>query len=348
VIDRLTRGAVGHLAVARDLAVSAGAVSLLAAIDLEIAQAHLGLADPDRASTPLTESLHASRRYRLGLLPDALAAASMLHALSSDRPGVDAVVAEATERFGCVPGAVIASGRPVLALVQGDDQEALARLDEAAAIANSDTGAWWLGLRALLGLVVRGDGGRSGQIHGSGLPGDPTTRAYVRYGAAVVAGRAGQAKEADAAVDAADALMPPGWRRHHARRLVAEAALPDFWGNPAAWAGEALEFFDGTGLARLAVACRATLRHAGVPTRRRGRGESQVPPELYRLGVTSREIDILCLLAERMTNREIGDRLFVSPRTVETHVASLLRKAGLDTRAQLAELGRRYCRGDGR
>jgi len=51
-------------------------------------------------------------------------------------------------------------------------------------------------------------------------------------------------------------------------------------------------------------------------------------------------MDVLSLVAERLTNREIAERLFLSPRTVETHVVSLLRKARVQSRAELAEMGR--------
>ncbi|MGQ0718362.1 MAG: response regulator transcription factor [Pseudonocardiales bacterium] len=51
--------------------------------------------------------------------------------------------------------------------------------------------------------------------------------------------------------------------------------------------------------------------------------------------MTSREMDVLGLVAEGMSNAEVGRRLFVSPRTVETHVASLLAKTGATNRAGL-------------
>lgn len=339
VVDRMTRGEVGHLADARQLAGSVGAVSLLAAIDLETARAHLGLAHLERADAPLAASLEAGRRYGLALLADALAAEGMRHALAGDAPAVAAVAAEAARLFGEVPADVVASGAAVLALVQGDDVEALARLDEACASADTRSTGGWFGMRALLGVAV--DGRAQVQLQDPLLPADPTTRAYLAYCTAISAGRAGHTAGAEAAMAAADARMPPGWRRHHARRLVAEAAVHDGWGGPAGWVAEGLEFFDAAGLPRLADGCRATLRKAGVPLRRRGRGESEVPRELYRLGVTSREIDVLRLVAERMSNREIGNRLFVSPRTVETHVASLQRKVAVGSRTELAELGRR-------
>ncbi len=54
--------------------------------------------------------------------------------------------------------------------------------------------------------------------------------------------------------------------------------------------------------------------------------------------MTAREAEVLALLTDRCTNREIAERLFLSPRTVEKHVASVLGKLGVASRA---ELGRR-------
>lgn len=55
-------------------------------------------------------------------------------------------------------------------------------------------------------------------------------------------------------------------------------------------------------------------------------------------GVTSREREVLALLRERLTNAEVADRLFISVRTVESHVSSLLTKLGVEDRLQLAAL----------
>lgn len=57
--------------------------------------------------------------------------------------------------------------------------------------------------------------------------------------------------------------------------------------------------------------------------------------------LTRRESEVLRLLAEGLSNREIAARLFLSPRTVENHVAALLRKLGATTRVQAAQLGAR-------
>ncbi len=55
-------------------------------------------------------------------------------------------------------------------------------------------------------------------------------------------------------------------------------------------------------------------------------------------GVSEREAEVLELIAERATNAEIASRLFVSVRTVESHVSSLLRKLGASDRRELAQL----------
>lgn len=53
--------------------------------------------------------------------------------------------------------------------------------------------------------------------------------------------------------------------------------------------------------------------------------------------VTRREREVLALLAQRLTSPEIAERLYVSPRTVEAHVASLLRKFAAVNRRELAQ-----------
>jgi DNA-binding NarL/FixJ family response regulator len=73
-----------------------------------------------------------------------------------------------------------------------------------------------------------------------------------------------------------------------------------------------------------------------VPQRRRGRGDTTVPPVLRRLGVTSREADVLRLVALGLSNQDIAGRLYLAPRTVKTHIEHLLAKTSLTSRVQLA------------
>jgi DNA-binding NarL/FixJ family response regulator len=62
-------------------------------------------------------------------------------------------------------------------------------------------------------------------------------------------------------------------------------------------------------------------------------------PELADL--TEREREILGLIAEGMTNRQIGERLFLAEKTVKNYVSSLLAKLGLERRTQAAVLAAR-------
>jgi DNA-binding NarL/FixJ family response regulator len=55
---------------------------------------------------------------------------------------------------------------------------------------------------------------------------------------------------------------------------------------------------------------------------------------LRALGISEREYEVLQLLAAGHSNREIGERLFVSPNTVKTHVSHLYEKLGVARRTQ--------------
>jgi NarL family two-component system response regulator LiaR len=61
---------------------------------------------------------------------------------------------------------------------------------------------------------------------------------------------------------------------------------------------------------------------------------------LAELGITPRELEILGLIAEGLSNREIADRLFVSENTVKTHSGRLFDKLGAKRRTQAVQLGK--------
>jgi DNA-binding NarL/FixJ family response regulator len=58
--------------------------------------------------------------------------------------------------------------------------------------------------------------------------------------------------------------------------------------------------------------------------------------EAQNFGLTPRQQEILTLLCQRLTDREIADRLFLSSRTVEGHVTQILGKFGVDNRREAA------------
>jgi len=125
-----------------------------------------------------------------------------------------------------------------------------------------------------------------------------------------------------------------GAARADTRRVVYADADADGWGDPTAWMLEALPVFEDHGHDEIAAACRSLLRRAGAPVPRRGKALS-IPSDLRSLGVTAREAQVLTLLAEGLPNREIAERLYLSPRTVERHIANLTVKAGVRGRSEL-------------
>ena len=77
-----------------------------------------------------------------------------------------------------------------------------------------------------------------------------------------------------------------------------------------------------------------------VAHRLRGLGERNIPrgprarTRSNPAGLTNRELEVLPLLAEGLRNTEIAARLVVTPKTVDHHVSSILRKLGVPNRGQ--------------
>ncbi len=69
---------------------------------------------------------------------------------------------------------------------------------------------------------------------------------------------------------------------------------------------------------------------------RRGSRQAHRQAEFGWASLTATETRIAALVREGLTNREIGTRLFVSPRTVQTHVSHILQKTGLRSRVEIA------------
>ena len=111
-------------------------------------------------------------------------------------------------------------------------------------------------------------------------------------------------------------------------RLELAAALADERPEVAlAEARAALEAFERLEAARHADAAAALLRRLGAATGSTRRVSGQL---------TRRESEVLGLLGHGLSNAEISDRLFISRKTVEHHVASVLSKLGLRSRAEAA------------
>jgi DNA-binding CsgD family transcriptional regulator/tetratricopeptide (TPR) repeat protein len=87
----------------------------------------------------------------------------------------------------------------------------------------------------------------------------------------------------------------------------------------------------------------APLRRLAEDLARRARVSPDPPRrrEPDRDEPTRRELDVLTLVADGLTNREIGARLFLSPKTVDVHVSRLLRKLDAHTRGEAVAVARR-------
>ena len=83
-----------------------------------------------------------------------------------------------------------------------------------------------------------------------------------------------------------------------------------------------------------ALARRARVRLDGAPDARAG---ASPPP----LGLTPREHEVLLLVAEGRTNREIGELLFMSEKTASVHVSRILAKLGVGGRVEAAAVAHR-------
>jgi DNA-binding NarL/FixJ family response regulator len=90
----------------------------------------------------------------------------------------------------------------------------------------------------------------------------------------------------------------------------------------------ALEALERLQAHRDAAQAADVLRQLGASARPAG------PPE--RGTLSKREAEVLDLLGHGLTNGEIGDRLYISHRTVEHHVGSILAKLGLRSRTEAA------------
>ena len=211
------------------------------------------------------------------------------------------------------------------------DRSVAAMRGHPAAAPLHDWGLWALVRTA---LADRDQAARD-ELRASGLIARAVNLGALHYADAVAAGRAGRHGEATALLAAGDeALVTQHWWRRITRLIVLECALTDGWGQPVEELRAALGAFESAGDPRLARICRDLLRRAGVPVPRL-RGAARVPPRLRAAGVTGREMDVLELVALGLTNAQIAERLFLSVRTVETHVSNLLGKTGAAHRGDL-------------
>jgi DNA-binding CsgD family transcriptional regulator len=217
----------------------------------------------------------------------------------------------------------------MIRLLNGDDQGALADFEHGIALMRGRQGsgpANYRGLWPLL-LAVAGDP-RAARIvaeeRQAGMTINRGNRGLLDLADAVLAGRLGDRAHATALAAAADANLVhyPVWA-DVARLHVAPQARTDGWGDPLAWLESARGVFLARGFDELAARCGALLTDSS--------------PGLA-FGLTAREADVLAAVARGLANKEIATALSISPRTVEKHIESILRKSGARSRTHLVAL----------
>jgi DNA-binding CsgD family transcriptional regulator len=275
--------------------------------------------------------------------PRYLVAARLAQAIASAEQGDDEsaerIVADAETLLlplGANPMLALpafARGRLALASERfGEAYEHLVRIfDPAGAAFHRFVGGW--ALADLADAAVRGDGDLElvrrhlaewGQVAATTTA--SRLQVQVAYAEAILARDAVAEEHFRIAIAAAQAEWPfyvartqlayGVWLRRQRRMTQSRAPLR-----------EAADTFDALGLLRYAERARRELRASGETVRRRDPGGwSQLSPQ---------ELQIAQLAAEGLSNRQIGEQLYLSHRTVESHLYRVFPKLGVTSRAQL-------------
>ncbi len=343
-LDMLINGSPDRLVEARALANEAGAISVATVADLQLANIWSMGNDLDLAMSAARQSELAARRINARKLEAlAISTQGMISGILHDREAAEASAERAEAIMPGEPEVLFTTwgqARVSASLFADEVERALeesviARAHAGNAVLTAPRRAW--GFYALLAAIAGQDGrGAVQEARESGAD-LGWIKGCLCFAEAVLEGSAGHADRAGELASLGQRLLSPyaGWWTHLMRRLVAPSALEHGWGEPAAWLRVATAEFEASGQHKLASACRGILRKAGERVPRSGRGEARVPSQLRRLGVTSREMDVYLLIGHGLSNSEIAGKLFISPKTVETHVASLISKTGKAGRREL-------------
>ena len=334
-IDMFDDARTDRLSQARRIADELGAASTGAVIDLQLAAVAIFRYELGEAAHHAQSALAISTR--LGLAKTraiGLLFLAEVQALRRDRVGMARFLALA---HGAEPGdpeiegSALAGAHGMLALLDDDRAGALEGLGRGVAILDTLPQQGPAPYRAVWPLLLAANGHADaaaaiGNARRIGLAVNRVNRGILGYADEILAGRAGGQHQATELAVAADNELRhyPVWA-DLARLCAAEPALADGWGQPRQWLETAADTFHRHGIEPLALRCRRLL-------------EQPQPSRWSRLGITDRQADVLRLVAEGISNKEIAARLHLSPRTVEKHIESLLRKTAARSRTQLVAI----------
>ncbi|MFJ1706578.1 AAA family ATPase, partial [Kitasatospora sp. NPDC088346] len=346
MLDRCT-DAVRHLERGLDVARRTGRHHLLPPLHLVASQAHARLGGLDAALTHGTRAQHLS-----GLSGD-----TTVQRMSPALSALPVLLRDGPEAAARVAGQGMVSDASLCSWLRGSAIGTLARLrllqedpDGCLGLLVGDDGelsapdavsvpAWCLLLTEA--ETARGEPDRAAFwaercSRAAAELGLPSATAQARLARATLYLATGEAQaalsEADRAVRACVTAGLP-LEEAQARRLLAAAFTRS---------GQVPQAQEQLGIAKQSLQSRgATWAAAAVTQQQRRLGAQQPRPAgLGRAGaafdlLSARERQIVELVGRAMTNRQIGERLFLSPRTVEAHLTKAFAKLGVSTRAQV-------------
>ena len=327
---------------ARERATAAGMLGTVAVIDTQIGAA-TAFREGFLAAYPIYVRADAQARQLQLTGPYAVTRAHLALCVlfADDRPLPGRTRPAAPSEFDDLIAEALAAGKKsgrapwarslygLRAWLHGDNSTAIRLIDE------STRDEWhlipWWGVGALLRVVAGTD---PEEAFGSPvLIGHHANWAARGYGTAVWELRKGRSPSGSIA-EADHLVRHTPLHRHMLRTTIAPVVYQAGMKSVAeGWLREADAFCSAAGERALQRLVRRTLASVGAKVPKGSK--AMVPPHLARLGITAREAEILQLVNAGLGNADISHRLFISTRTVESHVSSMLQKTGLTTREQL-------------
>jgi DNA-binding CsgD family transcriptional regulator len=331
-VDMFARVDVDRLLEARQLGEQMGALSTVAVLDLQLAASFTARWDLERCDVHAASALDVARRLGLGqVAAKALALMAGSASMRADPEATERLGSQATATDPSEPmlGAFCRASAGMALFMAGDADACIGPFAEGTAALSRLPNAEPISIRALWPLIQAARGDRRApesieQLRRLGVDAFHLNHGMIALAEAVLEGRAGRPGRADVIVAglATSFVNCEAWA-DLARFIAAPRALADGWGEPLRWLAAARDRFAALGLHRLGGRCAELLR--------------DTPPNPWAgAGVTDREADVLRLVIDGLANKEIASALGLSPRTVEKHVESLLRKAGARSRTELA------------
>jgi DNA-binding NarL/FixJ family response regulator len=336
-VEFMSTYASDRLREARRMAEQAGAYTTLVLADLSLVWCLGATADLAEAVALGQEAVELARRFELDILPHALEALGWVLGRRAHGSG-DALIDEAVRLAPGDADILVQAhdARGDVAMRAGAFTEALHHFDAALDVIRSNPAVVPMATPSMrvCALIACGREHEASAALHEARELSPNPRLlivpiWLDAAAALVAG-------APAALELA---VPPQTTPRYERATILVVAAQAFDGSQAvAWLREALTIYDDAGAGDDAARVRRLMRGRGAPVPRARRQAAAPEESLRSRGVTRREAEVLELVRRGRSNAEIARGLFLSVRTVESHVSSLLAKLGVHSRPALIAL----------